>query len=630
MKRMLSLLFILILVLSACQEGFESRIEAKRSSSKTSLPAINNNTPTDLETVPADVSSSTKISAGDISRIRIKDISAVLETEYVNQNLIKEFCSLLENQKYTGIDKVSGEAYKVDLFDLSGKVVLTAAFNDNTVYFDHSIAIGNIVLSKGAYEANDWSWASFSFYLKQLCEGIIMDPENIQYPANISIPASSDDIYKLELVDRGNERVNSYDVYPMLYDLINSSFSGNSFEIISSKKFYDYEELQSEIDRTKKENQCILLTFGSSDTRLQISSRSTYKEFSMVYCLTIAKKPQEPGIYKLITDKMVFDIKVNSNFSDRFDALFTENEKADKQVTPDEIKTLFNSKKPYYMEYICKNLGIDEWVGREPDRLEIGKMKLNSESKPYTVVSIYSTFSLRMLVYKQNSADNSLSFIGDMDFRGWPNSPEYRLEKTGDQIWVAGTKYMGHGTGESRNSQQWYRVADTEVKSVLLFSFDDYSEGPYGGYCVKAKKVSVQKAGSVKVKVDYDTAKRYNLFLDIADEYGSVELKGSKTVEFVWDEKQEKFISEYKADEDGAFSILADSPEITKKCDELLEKHYMELVEIVSTIPKEKNEYERACRAGSIKTFLNDCSDCPVKAELLKKLTEISPENLTY
>lgn len=630
MKRMLPLFFILILILSACQEDFESHVEAKNSSSEISLHAFSNNRPTSSGAAFSDVSGSVKINAGNISRIRIRDISTVPETEYTDQNLIKEFCSLLENQKYTGIEKVSEEACKVDLFDISGEIALTAAFNNNTVYFDHNIEFGDIVLPKGAYETSDWSWASFSFYLKRLSEGIVIDPQNIQYPASISIPASSEDIPKAELIDRGNKKVNTYDVYPMLYDLIYGSFSGNSFEIVSSKKFYHSEEVQSEIDKAKKENQCILLTFGSSDTRLQIHSGSAYKESSLAYCLTVAKKPQEPGIYKLITDRMVFEIKVNSNFSDGFDALFTENEKAAKQVSPDEIKTLFNNKKPYYMEYICKNLGIGKWGGRLPDRLEIGKMKLNSESEPYTVVSLYSTFSLRMLVYKENSADNSLSFIGDMDFRNWPNSPEYRLEKTADQIWVAGTRYMGHGTGESRYSQQWYHVSDAGVKPVLLFSFDDYSEGPYGGYSVKANKVSVQKAGGVKIKVDYDSAKRYNLFLTIADEHGSVELKGSKTIEFVWNETQEKFVSEYQADEDGAFSILADSPEITKKCDELLKKHCTQLDIIIGTIPKVENEYERTRRTASIKTFLNDCTDCPVRADLLKKLTEISAENSTY
>lgn len=639
MKKSLFLLFLFIFVLSACQ----SRSESYTGSSEPVLSAIDLIDSTASGTVPynaagsvefddlsgsvkfTDDSSPVDIGAANISHIRIKDVSTMCENEITTQNMINEFCALIDNQKLTKIEKLSGEAYKVELADRSGNV-LTAIFNHNTVNFDRDIIVGDTVLSKGAYENIDWSWKSFSFYLRHFIENRVVDPTNIQYPATISIQATLDDIFKLELADRGIERVNAYEVYPLLYDFINNSFTDNSFEIIRSKKYYDYDELQSEVDRTKKESRCVLLTFSSSDTLLPINSSSSYDEFVMTYSITIARNPQ-PGIYKLITDKIVFDIKVSSKFDEGFISLFDENEKADEHVTPNEIKALFDSKKPYYMEYICKNLGIEEWSGRPPDRLEINHMKLNPESRPYTVVSIYDTFSLRMLVFKQNIIDGSLSFVGDMDFRNWPDSSEYGLEKAGDLIWITGKRNMGHGTGVSQTSQQWYMVTDTEVKPVLLFSFDDYSVGPYGGYTVKAKKGSLNKTDSVKIAVEYDTSKIYNLYLDIADEYGAVELKGSKTVDFVWNEQQQKFISENEVNENGAFTIFADTPEITKKCDELLKEHYIELGRVISAIPKEENEHGITWRAESIKAFLNDCTDCPEKTELLKKIGDIFPED---
>ncbi len=632
MKKSQFLLFLLLLfifVLSACQNGSENYTASTEAASS----GVESNTIADPDSVhinapdqtqSSDASTLTEINAADISRISIKDSSG-LESEITDQNMIIEFCSLLENQKYTEIEKVSGEAYKAEFSDLSGNTLLTAIFNDNTVYFDRNISFGDIDFPKGTYWSNDWSWKSSPFYLKHFIEGIVMDPANIQYPAAISTPASYDDVSKLELIDKGNERVNTYDVYPMLYDFIYKSFIGNSFEITNSKKYYDYEELQSEADRTKQENQCILVTFGSSDTRLPINSASSYDEFVMTYTITIAKISQEPNVFKLITDKMVFKIKVNSDFCDEFEALFAVNEKANQQVAPDDIKALFDSQQPYYMEYVCKNLGIEEWGGRLPDRLEIDQMELNPKSKPYTIVSIYSTFSLRMLVYKKN-IDGSLSFIGDMDFRNWPNQAEYHLEKTANQIWVAGTRYLGHGTGEFQNSQLWYRVTDTEVKPVLLFTYDDYHVGPYGGYTIKAKKVSLQKTDSIKIIAEYDTSKIYHLYLNIADEHGTIELKGSKTVEFVWNEQQERFISEDEIYENGAFSILADTPEITKKCDELLKEHFIELDRVISAIPEQENEHERTWRAESIKAFLNDCTVCPEKAELLNKLSKVYPE----
>lgn len=630
MKKSLFLLFLFIFVFSACQDGLESHTVSTEAASS----GVDSDMYADLDSVGADSSDNTesvdtsgppRINASDISRICIKDLSGH-ETEVIDQNMIEEFCSLLENQKYTGIEKVSGKAYNAEFSDLSGKVILTAIFNDNTVYFDRNITIGDNELSKGAYESSDWSWTSFSFYLKHFFEGIVMDPASIQYPATISIPASSDDVFKLELIDKGNERVNTYDVYPMLYDFICKSFIGNSFKITNSKKYYNYEELQSELDRTKKENQCILVTFSSSDTRLPVNSVSSYDEYIMTYTITIVKNPQKPGIYKLITDKIVFDLKVSSEFDEGFIALFDENEKVDEHVTPSEIKALFDNKKPYYMEYICKNLGIEEWNRRPPDRLEISQMKLNPENKPYTVVSIYDTFSLRMLVFKQNITDSNLSFVGDMDFKNWPYSSEYRLEKAGDLIWITGARNMGHGTGVSQTSQQWYMVTDTEVKPVLLFSFDDYSVGPYGGYTVKAKKVSLNKTDSVKIAVEYDTSKIYNLYLDIADEYGAVELKGSKTVDFVWNEQLEMFESEYPEDSEGIYSILADTPEITRNCDELLKDHSKELGNVIAAIPKQENEYERTSRALGINAFLNDCTDCAEKTELLSKIYDISPD----
>jgi len=430
MKKLLFILFSLfvsIFVLTACQDAPESLTDPMEAASSVAAGVTHTDTggvadDASNQTQSADASAPAKINAADISRIFIKDSSG-LETTVTDQNMIKELCSLLENQEYTQIQEVSGEAYKAEFTDLSGKTVLTAVFSDNTVYFDRNISVGDIELAKGAYSSEGWSWTSFPFYFKDFVEGIVLNPENIQYPASISMPASNDDVYRAEIIDKGNEKINAYDVYPMLYDFIYKYLIGNGFEITNSKKYYDYEEYQYETDRTKQENQCILVTFGSSDTRLSISSANAYDEFAMTYTIIIAKKPDRPGIYKLITDRMVFEIRAYNGFSDEFDTLFAKNAKADQQVTPDEIKALFDNRKPYYMEYVCKNLGIAEWNGRLPDKLEISRMKLNPLSKPYIVVSISGTFNLRMLVYKQNG-DGSMSFIGDMDFRNWPMAPE--------------------------------------------------------------------------------------------------------------------------------------------------------------------------------------------------------------
>lgn len=132
MKKILPLIFALLLVLSACQEVLESNTETKNNSLSASLLATSINKAAGSEAVTVDTSASNKIDADSISRMLIIDTSTELETEYSDPHLMKEFCSFLEKQKYTGIEKVSGNAYSVELFDRSGKTILTAAFKAHT------------------------------------------------------------------------------------------------------------------------------------------------------------------------------------------------------------------------------------------------------------------------------------------------------------------------------------------------------------------------------------------------------------------------------------------------------------------------------------------------------------------
>ena len=616
MKRLLILL-VLLTVLSACHTGAEIGANVQKAVLPEKTPGLQADPPA----AGAAAATSVKMDAAAFSSIIIKDIPEDAQTEYTDASLIKEFCSFLENQKYTRIKKMTGESYRAEVFDLTGKCMLALTFNDSAVSFDHDITIGKVSLERGTYEADALPWTGFPSYLEQLSMGVVMDPEYIEYPAKIKIAHEN---CTLQLVDEGNERINKYDVYPMLYDFADTCLKGGELEIVSCKKEYNYETIQSEADRTKKESRCILITFITSDTHLEITSRNTYKAFAMGYCLTLAKIPNEPGIYKLITDRMVLNVRADGDFDARFEALFENNGKTYKAAAPNEIKRLFDAKKPYYMEYICKNLGVSEWSGMEPDRLEIKQMKLNSRSRPYTVVNIYNPFDLRMLVYKPND-DNTLSFIGNIGFGGHVAGTDYWLEKAGNRIWVAGNACRGYGTGVSLYYREWYVVNDKGINLVLSYPYDLHEDGPYGGYSLTAGKVLIgdNKEG-LKIKVNYDVARRYNLFLDISDEYGTVEIKGVKTAEFEWREEREKFLSSYAADETGAFEIPANCPEITRKCDELLLKNYEQILKNISALTREEIEQDR--KAQSFKFFLNDCTDGVEKAELLKKLAEICPD----
>jgi hypothetical protein len=446
------IVFAFLFILTACRAVADTGADV----GSTALPQNIPDTRTGPVAIEAAAEGPVVIEPADISRISVKDIPAGRQKDYSEPGLIKEFCGLLENHRYTGIEKMSGESCRAEFFDLNGKSVFTLTFNDNTVYTDRDITIGKTELAEGAYEADGWSWINFSFYLNQLDTGMVVDPENIQYPAKLKIP---DEYYELRLIDEGDERINNYDVYPMLYDFMKTSFIGREAEIVSNKKYYDYEAVQSEIEKTKKESRCIVVAYSTSDTRFEISSQDSYKSSILGYCPILAKIPNQPGMYKLIADRVILQLRMDSDFDTGFEALFLKNGKTYKAVSPEEIKGLFDGKQPHYMEYICRNLGIGEWTGNEPDRLEIKEMKLDSRSKPYTVVNIYNPFDLRMLVYRRNN-DGAAGFVGDIGFGGRVAGTEYRLEKAGDRIWIAGNRCRGYGTGISLYYREWYLVTD--------------------------------------------------------------------------------------------------------------------------------------------------------------------------
>ncbi|NLV62201.1 MAG: hypothetical protein GXY12_02205, partial [Clostridiaceae bacterium] len=61
-------------------------------------------------------------------------------------------------------------------------------------------------------------------------------------------------------------------------------------------------------------------------------------------------------------------------------------------------------------------------------------------------------------------------------------------------------------------------------------------------------------------------------------------------------------------------------PEITKQCDKILEQYYNELVDSIKDIEAENDEFSRRVRVEGLKTFLRDCSDGQMKADLTKML----------
>jgi hypothetical protein len=363
----------------------------------------------------------------------------------------------------------------------------------------------------------------------------------------------------------------------------------------------------------------------------------------MAGTVTVAKLADKPGEYVLITDKMLFEIMPDEGFNKSFDELFAENSGVPVEIDPAGIKELFDHNMPYYMDYICRNLGISEWNGREPDRVEIKEMKLSSGAKPFTVVHIYNPFDLRMLVYKPEN-DGSFSFEGDIVFGGRNAGTEYELIKSKDEIWIKGSNCKGYGTGLSMYYTDWYHMIDDGPEMALSYPHDAYMDGPYGGYSVSAAEAVMNKTKNMRVQVAYDVSKRYYLFIDIADEYGEIELKAKKKAEFVWNSEEGIFDA---VDTEGAyetasgkteskedimegdngevtFDINADCPEIDQQCDAMLKEHYEQLSGIIDSLAAE--DAERVWKADGIMAFLVDCSDSMYKEDLLKRLYEACPE----
>jgi len=555
-----------------------------------------------------------KLDPEAVSRMLIKNIYEKSESEYTNPTMISELVSFLKKQSYSKPREKWDESYRVELFDNSRKPVLEITFGARAVTFNKDVSLGKTVIKKGVYEVEMW----VSDFMRELSRGSVLDPEHMQYPAKLKIP---DDSYSLERYYKGSNKIDSYDTEVQLYRFIGSHFINKGFEIVESHKLYTDKEKEAELLKIRGESRYITVNYSNSETYLELNSMNQYREIAKGYCLVLSKVGKQPGIYKLIADNMILIIKADTDFDNSFNAVFKVNS-AEKEVTPDEIEKLFNENKPNYLEYITRNLGIDDWTTRLPDKLERKQMKLDSNSSPYTVLSLSSPFNVRLLIFKQNR-DTSWKFIDCIGFGGHVAGIDYSLKKYGDNTFIVGNECRGYGTGTGLYYQTWYTVTDKGKKKVLSLPYDEYSEAPFGGFTTKADDISVKNSYKTKVAVSYQFTKWYVLDIDIADENGRVEVTGAENVIFEWDEGKKLFTSRYTPDENGVTSIPCWSDAINKKCDYLLKKHYNRLLESIKNIPLEKNEFTREFKAYGIREFLKDCSDCDKKAELQKAVDDL-------
>ncbi len=608
MDKLLAIILMFLVLSVSCSRDTKNMTAAKN----THAP-VNS-----LSTVDA-----VRLDPEDIKSIFVRDTDIdTQDVEYKNGNLIKEFCTFLKNQNYSETEEKWDEIYSVELLDKDGIPVSEIAFGERAVTFDKKVELGDKIIAKGTYEVEHW----MSNYLKNLYEGVVLDPEYVRYPARLKVPDAS---YALEIYDMGSSRVNKYEVCQRLYDFIGSWFSCKEFEITESKRIYDNNSIESEISKIKNGNRCIIITYSTSDNyfdiNFDIASADEYKESARGSAVILAKYPEKPNTYILATDNTIFHIKVSSDFNSRFESIFSDNGSIIKEISPGEIKDLFDAKKPYFMEFVSKNLGTESWPGREPDRLEIKQIKLDNGSAPYTSVNITNPFDLRMLIFKQNK-DKTWNFIDSIDFGGRVAGTEYSLKKAGDNIWLAGNRCRGNGTGIAKYYEDWYSITDEGKKLVLSFPYDEYEEPPSGGYNIKADSIKFSSGGSAKVTVSYSVAKRFLLGVDSAGEDGKIEVTGKKLVEFKWEDAKKIFMSEYATDEYGVTDVSPECEEIARKCNEILEKDYEVLLENLKKLASEKDENKESWRIDGLREFLDNCADCDKKAGLYAELKKDFPD----
>lgn len=536
-----------------------------------------------------------------ISSIKIKDLRTGQDSILIKDGIVREFCDFIRSMNFTKTSEKWTSEYEAEIFE-GGESVLKLVFSGKAISFSEKVIIGNTVLESGDYELDNWISDNVRFFYY----GKVLDPQHIETPATISLPG---EISSVNICDKGSRKINQYEVYAKLYNFLEENFLNRKFEIIYAEKIYSRDLMEQ--NRQNAMKNCRSLIFENPQNFIEINSDSRYTQLISVSNYIVAEDLERTGIYRLYTDKMIIDIRADDKFVNGFNDIFGTNAKEEKSLTPDEIEALFNEKPPYYMDYICNNLNIESWNGREPNRLEKHKKVLNTQEKPYTVLEFYNNFDLRILFFKEDK------FIDYIDYGHRSAGTEYRLEKAGDNVFIVGRICRDHGIGLDRNFEEWYLLSDNGKKLVLGFPYLDFTQPGLWGYELIADNIKFNTGSDMSLTVDYTIRKFYNLDIDIDDDLGNITIEGKKRVIFKWDDEKSEFVSEYDKNEMGMFEIPPESDDITVKCTELLKDNYQRLIEIMSS-SSDTDDLSVKYMKDSWRDFLNSCEDCEEKSKLLE------------
>lgn len=630
MKKITGLVLVLLMIFSACSKTKNSSdinntaVHTDTGYDAHNTPDLNSNpvsTGNDKDNITGSITeptdtgydrSAVQLDAAILRRVVFTDLQQHNRFEYSEADLFKELCALLNGLSYYETDTEWEPYYQVDLIGNDGDLAVSMTTSGRAVAFDRDITINGVILKKGLYEVEQW----IHEHMIRFSEGQILDPACLEHPAALKVP---EEITYQEIYDKGNSRVNNYELNTEIYDFLEQFFAGKKFNILSSRRYFSYMETEKATTGARSNCQSITIYTSGLESVLEIYSDSPVKQFAKIGTITLSEIPERPGVYKMITGNMEFEIETGSDFDAGFKSIFEKNRRVAHSLTPDDLKNLYEENKPIYMEYICKNLGVPNWTGRPPDRFEITSVDSGKPDEPYTIAAFYNPFDVLLMFYTGGNGQ-PWRYIGFVPFGGRGAGTEYRVETWNGHIWITGNESGGHGTGESKYYHDWYELTDKGIRPVLSFPYDEYFVAYMGGYILKADSIKPYAGDNMKVVVDYTLEKLYSLGLDISDEHGYVVISSKIQAEYKWDEENGVFISEYPANERGTPCFVYDNPGITKQCDKILEQYYNELFNSIESIEAEKDEFSKRARVEGLKTFLKDCSDGQMKASLTKML----------
>lgn len=560
------------------------------------------------ETAPAGAGH-VKLDTLDIGSIMFRDLSEEQSAQYAMTNFINEFKSFISNQAYHITEDTWEEEYHVLLLNAENQTLLELSMSGRSVVFDRDVEINGSLYKKGTtYETGLWLNES----MNQFLQGKVLNPVHMDYPAKVRIPREHYEA--VDMLNAGSDNINQYETLDALYTFMNDTVAGRDFEIAGCERLYTDEAMQWE---EAKAAQTRVLQINCSSTHLNITSGNTYDELVTGYSFSLYKDAEKPGLYRLATGGEVLLVKVDDAFDRAFQELFDNDLKSGYKLDAAEVEKLFQQKKPYSMEYLCRNLGVEQWNERPEDTLKRSSVKLDN-GNAYTMLSFKSPFDLRLLFFDKASG----AFIDSISFGGRAAGTEYTVQRSGKNAWIVGDRCRGYGTGIAIYNREWYTLDEQGKKLALSMPFYNVDIGPYGGSIFQANRLQLKGGDTVRLKVSYEITRIYLLDIPEANEYGQVEVTSNKQVEFVWDGSQRKFTSEFPVDDQGITQVSHTCAGISEQCGAILEKEYDRLLSGIEALASMENGSERAYRANVYELFLSDCPDGTKKAALRELLAE--------